>query len=402
MRYFLLILISALTFSCQDSKPELKSGVWRATMELQDKKQLPFNIQINEDGTAVISNADERITVDQITIDGDSVKIAHPVFAGIFKGILSEDIITGNFEIDNMGRSIPFKMVYGQDYRFGLVDGAIHDISGTWEIEFTEDDGVSYPAQGVFEQVGNQLKGTIRTETGDYRYLQGVVDGDSLMLSTFDGAHAFLFGAKVTDSTLANGIFYSGNHYKAAFAGKFNPEYELADPDSLTFLKPGFDRFNFEFPDADGKLWTLDDPQFEDKVVVVQLMGTWCPNCLDETKYFAEYIAENPDNGVEFISLAIDYSKTPEPAFKAINRLKSRFGLEYPIVLIQHGTNSKDAASEKLPMLNKVLSYPTTIVVDKKGEVRKIHTGFNGPATGDKYLEFKTEFEAFLAELVAE
>ena len=53
-------------------------------------------------------------------------------------------------------------------------------------------------------------------------------------------------------------------------------------------------------------------------------------------------------------------------------------------------------------MLNHVLSYPTTIFIDKKGVVRKIHTGFNGPATGEKYTEFKTEFEGFVGELIDE
>ena len=53
-------------------------------------------------------------------------------------------------------------------------------------------------------------------------------------------------------------------------------------------------------------------------------------------------------------------------------------------------------------MLNHVLSYPTSIFIDKKGRVRKIHTGFNGPATGDKYTEFKAEFESFVSELLSE
>ena len=47
-------------------------------------------------------------------------------------------------------------------------------------------------------------------------------------------------------------------------------------------------------------------------------------------------------------------------------------------------------------MLNHILSYPTTIFIDKKGSVRKIHTGFNGPATGKEYDDFKAEFEGFI------
>jgi hypothetical protein len=64
--------------------------------------------------------------------------------------------------------------------------------------------------------------------------------------------------------------------------------------------------------------------------------------------------------------------------------------------------SSVSLEDEKLPMLNHVLSYPTTIFIDKTGALRKIHTGFNGPGTGDKYIEFKTDFEGFVSELLSE
>jgi len=74
----------------------------------------------------------------------------------------------------------------------------------------------------------------------------------------------------------------------------------------------------------------------------------------------------------------------------------------YPILLAQYGTSNKKEANKKLPMLNRILSYPTTVFIDKKRNVRKIHTGFNGPATGEKYEVFKEDFEFFIAELLKE
>jgi hypothetical protein len=45
------------------------------------------------------------------------------------------------------------------------------------------------------------------TPNSDYRYLEGIVRGDSMFLSTFDGAHSYLFTAKIeTDSRLAAAI----------------------------------------------------------------------------------------------------------------------------------------------------------------------------------------------------
>ena len=131
-------------------------------------------------------------------------------------------------------------------------------------------------------------------------------------------------------------------------------------------------------------------------------MGTWCPNCLDESNYYAQYYNNNKDKAIEFVALAFEYAKTEEVAFKNIKRLKDRVGINYPILLAQTGTTSKSKANEKLPMLNNVLSYPTSIFIDKNGKVRKIHTGFNGPATGEKFTEFKEEFTTFMDKLLAE
>ncbi|CAN0606627.1 unnamed protein product, partial [Ectocarpus sp. 12 AP-2014] len=167
----------------------------------------------------------------------------------------------------------------------------------------------------------HKVTGTFRTTTGDYRFLDGVMDGDSLKLSAFDGAHAFLFTAKVTDSSM-NGVFYSGNHFKEPFVATRNDDFELPDPDSLTFLNEGYDKLAFTFPDSNGDKVSLSDDRFHNKVVIVQLMGTWCPNCLDETKFLVEYMAENKD--IEVIGLAFESAKTEDKAFKGIQRLKDR------------------------------------------------------------------------------
>jgi thiol-disulfide isomerase/thioredoxin len=198
------------------------------------------------------------------------------------------------------------------------------------------------------------------------------------------------------------GMFYSGNHWEESFTAKRNDNYELPSANELTFLNEGYDALAFTFPDADGNQVSLNDDQFKNKVVVVQIMGTWCPNCLDESRYYSEFYNNNAEKDIEFVALAFEYAKTEAKAFKSIKRLKDDIGIQYPILLAQYGTSSKSKAQEKLPMLNHVLSYPTSIFIDKKGKVRKIHTGFNGPATGEKFVEFKTEFTEFLGELLEE
>ncbi|WP_159023995.1 TlpA disulfide reductase family protein [Formosa sp. L2A11] len=401
MRYFLLLCFSLCLFNCEQSHSEkLKTGTWRATLETQDNEVLPFNFEVINDTLLTIFNAEEQIKVDEITYSNDSITIKPPVFEGYIKAkFVDENTIEGLFIIDVLDRSVPFKAVFGNSNRFESTKDATVNVQGNWETTFSPDSlEVLYKSKGIFKQDGNTVTGTFRTTTGDYRFLEGTMEGNTMKLSAFDGAHAFLFTAQVTDSTMS-GTFYSGNHYKEPFVAKRNAEFELADADSLTFLKPGFDALAFTFPDHTGKMVSLSDEQFKDKVVVVQLMGTWCPNCLDESKYFVEYLKSHKTEDIAFIGLAFEYSKTKDKAFKNIERLKSRLGIPYPILLAQYGSTDKEAAQEKLPMLNHILSYPTAIYVDKKGVVRRIHTGFNGPATGASYDEYKSEFESFISEL---
>ena len=307
----------------------------------------------------------------------------------------------GEFIKESLDRIVPFTATFNEMSRFDAMGASTQNITGIWETQFNAGLSDEYIAKGIFEQNGDDVIGTFETTTGDYRYLGGIVDGDSLKISVYDGAHAFLFTAKVTDSTM-NGAFYSGNHSKETFTAKRNESYNLPSADSLTFLRKGFEKLDFEFPDAEGNLVSLDDERFQDKVVLVQIMGSWCPNCLDETKYYTKYLKENPAQNLEIVALAFEYAKTQEKAFSSIKRLTDRIGVEYPVLLAQYGTSDKEEAQQKLPMLNHVLSYPTTIFIDKKGAVRKIHTGFNGPATGKKYEVFKTEFDAFVKQLLAE
>ena len=405
MRYSLLYtIVLMLVLSCKD-QPDLtvlKEGVYRAVLTVQDDEELPFIFKVIDESHLEIYNAEEVITVDQITYNNDSVYIQAPVFEGFIGAFINENgDLSGHFTKESLSRVVPFHANYGNTNRFEA-DKASADVSGIWEVVFSEGiEGDEYIAKGIFQQEGNKVTGTFRTTTGDYRYLEGVMDNQTMRVSAFDGAHAFVFVAKVTDSTM-NGQFYSGNHWKEPFVAKRNPNYELPSADSLTYLKEGYDTLEFEFPDAEGNIISLNDPEFEGKVVVVQVMGTWCPNCLDESKYYTKFYKANQDQDFEIVALAFEYAKTKEKAFQGIERLQKRLNIDYPILLAQYGSSDKGEANEKLPTLNHVLSYPTSIFIDKQGKVRKIHTGFNGPATGEKYLEFKQEFEGFVAKLLAE
>lgn len=403
MKKAFVLLFIILLASCQKESTILGNGFYRVALEVQDNQELPFIISVTSPTTLEVYNAEEVIPVDEVRYSNDSVYIQTPVFEGYIAAKITDHGFEGSFIKESLDRVVPVKAEKNNEVRFDITNETQPmDMSGVWETVFSPDSNEDrYIAKGIFEQSGNHLTGTFRTTTGDYRYLEGIVDGDTFKLSTFDGAHAFLFTGKVTDSTLT-GNFYSGNHWKEPFVAKKNNAYELPNEHDLTYIKEGYEKLAFSFPDEKGNQISLEDDRFKDKVVIVQIMGTWCPNCLDESKYYSQFYKDHQEEGIEFVALAFEVAKTEDAAFQRIKRLQDRIGIEYPILLAQYGTSDKKKAQEKLPMLNHVLSYPTSIFIDKKGNVRKIHTGFNGPATGQKYLDFKSEFETFVDQLLKE
>ncbi|MCL6265717.1 peroxiredoxin family protein [Flagellimonas myxillae] len=401
VRYFILASF-LLLFSCESGETPLHLGDWWGAMDVSQEETLPFNFTISKDANGdylmKMYNAEEVVIVDEIELKDGTIRIQMPIFEGYIEGTYDENGIQGSFIKESLNRVVPFHAIYGKRDRFEIAEDATVDVSGVWETHFNIGLDNEYPGKGIFSQSGNRVTGTYRTNTGDYRFLEGVISGNSLKLSAFDGAHVYLFTAEVSDSTM-QGTFYNGNHSVRPFVGKRNDAFELLDANSLTYLKEGYEEFNFSFEDETGKMVTLSDQRFLDKPVLVQIMGTWCPNCLDETRFYVDYLKQNPEVDIEFVALAFEYAKTKKKALEGISRLKERAGVEYPVLLAQYGTSSKQKANEKLPMLNHVLSYPTTIYIDKAGEVKKIHTGFNGPATGEKYEAFKKEFEETVQEL---
>lgn len=402
MRNSLLVVVLVLFFSCQEKNAKtLEIGTYRGNLIAQDNQEIPFIFEVVSPTSLKIYNADEVIEVDEIGYSNDSVYIKLPYFETVIAAKFEGNNFHGQWIEEDRNRSVAFFAEYNEKKRFDTADiNDVVNVSGVWEMEFN-DYGNIYQAKAVLKQKEGKVTGNIRTPTGDYRFLEGVVFADTMKISTFDGAHAFLFKAHVTDSSMIGG-FYSGNHSLETFVGKPNPNFELPDEYTLTFINEGYDTFNFSFPDLEDNLVSFTDERFKNKVVLVQIMGSYCPNCLDETKFYSKYYEANKEKGLEVVALAFENAKTKEKAIKGITRMKERVGLNYEILLAQIGTNDKGKAQEKMPMLNKIVSYPTTIYLDRTGKVRKIHTGFNGPATGKKYEAFKTEFNSFLNILLAE
>jgi len=382
-------------------------GPWRGVLTMQGI-QLPINLEIVKDQSAgydaYIRNAGEKLLLDEVTFEGDSAIFKLHVFDAELKVKVNGDSLHG-FYIKSYEKNyrVPFKAGFGTDYRFEKVDSAARpaaNFAGKYTVVFTNETDTT-PAVGIFQQKGNYAKGTFLTATGDYRYLEGNVKDGKLLLSTFDGNHAYLFTATQTsDSTLA-GDYWSGKTYHQAWTASKDDKAALPDAESITGLKPGFDRLEFSFPDVKGNKVSPADERFKNKVLVLQLLGTWCPNCMDETKFLAPWYKQNRDRGVEVLGLAYERKTDFAYASDRVQKMKAKWDIGYDIV-IAPSTNDKGEASKTLPMLSRVAAFPTTIFIGKDGKVKKIHTGFSGPGTGIYYDQFVQHFNETINELLNE
>jgi len=396
--------LASLLFSC-NPPPEFKAGTWRATLKLQGQL-LPFNFEVAKDSlnhyTAFLRNAEERLLLDEVAVNGDSVNIALHIFDANIKARIVGDSLIGVF-IKNPVKDyiVPFKAAYGQTFRFENKKGQadIPDFAGTYAITFVHEQDTT-PSIGVFQQFKDSVTGTFLTPTGDYRYLQGnIVDG-KMQLATFDGNHAYLFYATRNSDGQLIGMFHSGKTWKESWVGIKDDHAKLPDAESLTYLKPGFEKIEFTFPDVNGKPVTLNDEKYKNKVVILQLFGTWCPNCMDETRFLSPWYDQNKNRGVEIIGLAYERKPEFDYASTRVKKMIEKLDVKYDFVIA--GVDDKAKAAETLPMLNQVVAFPTTIFIGKDGKVKKIHTGYSGPGTGIYYEQGIQHFNETINELLSE
>lgn len=272
-------------------------------------------------------------------------------------------------------------------------------MTGSWAAEFGTPDK-RYPAVGEFRQQGRKVTGTFLTPTGDHRFLEGEFDGRELRLSKFDGGHVFLYRAILDEAGRLNGRFWSGLASEESFTAIKDANASLAGAAEATQLAEGATRLDFRFQDLAGNRISITDPFFKGKVVIVVLAGSWCPNCHDEAAFLSQLHRDRRDEGLEVISLMFEQLEDPVAAAEAVYRFRDRHRIQYTTLLA--GNSDKDDAAAKLPQLNAVLAFPTTIFVDRAGEVRGIHTGFNGPATGRHYDELVEDFNQRINTLLNE
>ena len=390
-----LFVVGGLILCSCTPKNKLTPGIWRAVLTTESSAEIPFNFDLKitpTDTLIYIITGSDRYEVKDIKMVEDSLFIQMPLFSSGFALKLENRELTGDFI--RTSYKMPVKAVPGDADRFKVTKGNSALAAGRWLVTLGRSEII-----GEFEESNGIITGSFLTPTGDYRFFEGVVDDkNTLRISSFDGSFVRLFQADIVGDKLENVKMYSGYRSVSEGFGISKPDAELPDAYAVTGLKKGYTSLGFSFPNLNGDPVSLKDEKFKDKIVVVQISGSWCPNCLDESRFLMEMKKKYSSN-IEMLCLAFENVAEFEAAKREAMDLVNTAGITYEVLVT--GYTSRNVATA-LPELDNFKSFPTTIVVDKKGVVRSIHSGFSGPGTGIHYKNFVKEFEELIEKLIAE
>jgi thiol-disulfide isomerase/thioredoxin len=272
-----------------------------------------------------------------------------------------------------------------------------------WRFTFTDatgDPDAESPAPAHFELRGDHVEGTIAPISGDYGLLSGTLRNDQLHLSRFDGVHALRLDGHMVSPERIEGVFHvSAGHPLNFAATRTEASKGFVEAELLTSVVDPSEPFRFHGLDASGATITERNPRFRGKVVLLDIFGTWCPNCHDEAPVLQELYAKYHDRGLEIVGLSYEYVDEKARSLRLIDIYRRQYGIGFPLLVA--GTTDSGQIEKTLPQLRNFGAYPTTIFLDRHGRVQLIHAGFSGPATG-RLDEVRQGFEQTIVRLLNE
>ena len=399
--FAVLVLLAAC--AAPDEPP---LGLYRA-VAATDGGDLPFGLELRreDDGlVAYLVNGPERVRATDVRLEDGKLSIRMPGYQNRIEATFRDGRFEGILYIlrpRGIVRELRLVAMPGESWRFfPKPDAAPLDFSGRWALTFRDADGGEGAGIAELVQEGHVVTGTVLRQSGDDRYIAGEARGDTLFLSRFDGGTAYLYLARLGSDGILAGEQFTGGGSQESFSGRRDPAAKLDNPAARTALKPGVDRLEFSFPDLDGKPQRYPDERHAGKVVLVTIGGSWCPNCHDEAEFLKTLLATRRARGLEVIQLMFERTTDFESSAKAARDFADEFDIDYPVLVA--GTVTDDDVLEKLPQLDRFRAYPTLFMIDRKGIVREVHTGFVGPAAGEYHEEQVREMTALVDGLLDE
>ena len=402
------LLLFAIVFSaCKKNADPV--GVWRGVIKNNSGEEVAFTLEVEREGDKIIGslvNGDDRTVSTSGSFVGDRLKLRYDFYDAELNAVIVGDELGGGFTRQWRKQTLVRKLRAARDAGAGDTARASSnpaaDISGEWLMRVGEEPKISL-WRAAFKQQGSKAQGTIIPLSGDWGEMTGSFENNQLTLNRFDGINCRVFKATLTPRGALEGFVDFGlfDPKRKVVAERLTAENKssvgsLPDPNNHTRMSNGAEPFRFSFPDPDGKTVSSTDERFKNKVVVVTITGSWCPNCYDEGPVLQEFYERYRAQGLEVVALAFEYTGDAARDTKQIRAFAKHLGVTYPMLY----AGAVDETEKKLPQLVNFGAYPTTIYIGREGLVKHIHAGFEGKATGERFTRLKAEMEALIRELL--
>jgi thiol-disulfide isomerase/thioredoxin len=376
-------------------------GRWDATIQFDDYK-ISFPIEFSGEGAHVRAsffNGDERVTSTAGDLDGNTLSVRFEHYATQLDATITDGVLKGTYGSKRNG----FHDIEARPHQdASAIPATVPDIAGLWDIPNESPKG-EHAWRLIVRQNGSETSAAILRVDGDTGAIVGTYSDGKFLLNHFDGARAYVL--EITprqDGTLA--LSLRGGHSAAkdyiavrSVEARSKGIPEPTDPEKHTHVKDENQPFQFSFPDVDGKIVSSTDPQFRNKVVIVNITGSWCPNCHDEAPFLVELYRRYHALGLEIV--ALDFEEAEQLADKTrLRAFMKNYGIEYTYLI---GGEPKELQA-KITQAENLNSWPTTFFLGRDGKVRLVHAGFAAPASGEFNTRLKTEVTETVERLLSE
>ena len=382
------------------------SGNWTGTATVKGQ-QVPITLSIDDQSghlSAALVNGPERSPASSTVLTGDHLVVTFNYYARTLDATLHRGSLTGTFGLaapTAASSRLPITLTHSLSVH--AFNSAPKSLEGDWEVAVKSAKGES-AWQFHVEPQPTGLRAVVQRIDGDTGSLYGTYDTatKAYTFSHFTAAGPALYTVVPQDNGtlfLSNALNDKQTNLVARRPAEARKENLPAPTESnqQTTIKNPAEPLRFSAPDLTGKVVSSTDPQFEGKVVIVAVGGSWCPNCHDEAPFLESLYKQFHTRGLEIVNLSFeeaDQLKDPTRLHAFVNK----YGITYTVLV----AGEPDQLTEKLTQFNDLNCWPTSVFVGRDGRVKEVHAGFAGPANPPAHAELKKEVTALVEQLLSE
>jgi len=393
----LALMLALPALHAQQPAPPL-AGLWDAAVVVNGL-EVPFRFEIAGDGASISGsffNGGEKVTSTSGKLESGLLTLNFDHYATALEARLVNDRLAGVYH-----RAVGFYPFYAKRFTPpAAFPNEVPQIDGLWTIGNVNSNKGESAWRFIVRQSGAEVTAAILRVDGDTGALAGTFRNGKFVVSHFSGARPLLLElTPQPDGSLE--IVRNRTEKMIAVKeidAKLKGVPEPTDPSRHSSVKNPTEPFTFAFPDLTGKILASTDERFRNKVVIVSISGSWCPNCHDEAPFLAELYRKYRAKGLEVVALSFEEEAQKAKGYPRLLAFNKRYAVEYPVLL----AGDQADLQEKVPQIHNLNSFPTTIFLGRDGLVRGVHAGFAGAVSGVFHDNAKEEITATVERLLAE